>query len=62
MFVPGDSDGSRRARSRRRRLSATPGEIRWPGGDFASNTDEFYMKQFGLTEEQVKELHEKGVI
>ena len=44
------------------RLSGTPGEIRWPGGDSASNTDEFYMQQFGLTEEQVKELHEKGVI
>jgi len=44
------------------RMSGTPGEIRWAGGDFASDTDDFYMKQFGLTEEQVKELHERGVI
>jgi formyl-CoA transferase len=44
------------------RMSGTPGEIRWPGGAFASNTDEFCRQQFGLSEEQVKALHEKGVI
>jgi crotonobetainyl-CoA:carnitine CoA-transferase CaiB-like acyl-CoA transferase len=61
LDVP-DSDGYVRMHNVFPRLSDTPGEIRWLGGEFASNTNEFYMQQFGLTEEQVKELHEKGVI
>lgn len=44
------------------RMSGTPGEIRWAGGAFASNTDEFYKQQLGLSEEQLEELHNKGII
>ncbi len=61
LDVP-DDGGSVRMHNVFPRLSATPGEIRWPGGDFASDTDEFYRQQFGLTEKQVKALREKGII
>jgi crotonobetainyl-CoA:carnitine CoA-transferase CaiB-like acyl-CoA transferase len=44
------------------RLNGTPGEIRWPGSDFGADTDEFYTRQFGLTEEEIQALREKGVI
>jgi crotonobetainyl-CoA:carnitine CoA-transferase CaiB-like acyl-CoA transferase len=57
-----DGDRSVRMHNVFPRLSETPGEIRWPGGCFGSNTDEFYMQQFGLSEDEVKTLHEKGVI
>jgi crotonobetainyl-CoA:carnitine CoA-transferase CaiB-like acyl-CoA transferase len=61
LDVP-DHDGSVRMHNVVPRLSATPGEIRWPGGDSGAHTGEFYRQQFGLTEEQVNELREKGVI
>jgi formyl-CoA transferase len=44
------------------RMSGTPGEIRWPGGDLGSSTEEFFAEQFGLSAEEIQALREKGVI
>jgi crotonobetainyl-CoA:carnitine CoA-transferase CaiB-like acyl-CoA transferase len=44
------------------RLSATPGEIRWPGPELGAHNDEVYRGLLGLSDEQMKGLAAEGVI
>jgi crotonobetainyl-CoA:carnitine CoA-transferase CaiB-like acyl-CoA transferase len=44
------------------RLSATPGEIRWPGPELGAHNDEVYRGLLGLSDEQMKGLAADGVI
>jgi crotonobetainyl-CoA:carnitine CoA-transferase CaiB-like acyl-CoA transferase len=57
-----DKNGTVRMHNVFPRLSDTPGEIRWPGGDFGADTDKFFARQFGLSAEEIQALREKGVI
>jgi crotonobetainyl-CoA:carnitine CoA-transferase CaiB-like acyl-CoA transferase len=43
------------------RLSGTPGEIRWPGGDLGQDNERVYG-EIGLSSEEQRALHTKGVI
>ena len=43
------------------RLSGTPGEIRWPGGDLGQDNERVYG-EIGLSSEEQRALHAKGVI
>ncbi len=61
LDVP-DGEGSVRMHNVFPRLSATPGEIRWPGGACGAHNNEFYRQQFGLSDEQLEALRERGVI
>ena len=44
------------------RLSATPGEIRWPGGALGEHNRDIYHTELGLSCEQMQRLQESGVI
>jgi crotonobetainyl-CoA:carnitine CoA-transferase CaiB-like acyl-CoA transferase len=44
------------------RLSATPGEIRWPGPELGAHNDEIYRGLLGLSDERMKGLIADGVI
>ena len=44
------------------RLSATPGEIRWPGGALGQHNDEIYQSELGLNCDELKRLKDAGVI
>jgi crotonobetainyl-CoA:carnitine CoA-transferase CaiB-like acyl-CoA transferase len=44
------------------RLSATPGEIRWPGPELGAHNDEVYRGLLGLSDEQMKGLAANGVV
>lgn len=57
-----DGNGTVRMHTVIPRMSGTPGEIRWPGGGFGSDTEEFFVEQFGLSAEEVEALRERGVI
>lgn len=57
-----DEEGTVRMHNVFPRLSGSPGEIRWPGGDFGADTDEFYARQLGLSAKEIQALREKGVI
>ena len=43
-------------------LSATPGEIRWPGGELGQHNDELYSGEFKMTRSQLDDLRDRGVI
>ncbi len=44
------------------RLSGTPGEIRWVGGELGAHNDQFYARQFGLPVEDIQALRDKGIL
>ena len=44
------------------KLSATPGEVRWYGGDLGSHNREVYGDLLGLPEKEIARLLEEGVI
>ncbi|MFC3068223.1 CaiB/BaiF CoA transferase family protein [Phenylobacterium soli] len=44
------------------KLSATPGQVRWPGPALGQHTDEVLQSVLGLSAERVAELREKGVV
>ena len=44
------------------KLSRTPGETRWPGGDLGSFNEEVLGQLLGLDESQLQTLREEGVI
>ncbi len=44
------------------RLSRTPGETRWPGGELGGANDEVIGGLLGLDQEAMRELREQGVI
>jgi formyl-CoA transferase len=44
------------------RLSETPGAIRWAGPELGEHNDEVYGEVLGLTESEIGELAEQGVI
>ena len=44
------------------RLSATPGEIRWPGGALGEDNDDVYREELGLSCDEIKQLTDDGVI
>ena len=44
------------------RLVETPGRIRWPGPELGSSNEAVLRDELGLTEEQIAELVETGVV
>jgi crotonobetainyl-CoA:carnitine CoA-transferase CaiB-like acyl-CoA transferase len=44
------------------RMSDTPGEIRWAGRRLGQDNDAVYREELGLSEADLTELHEKGVL
>ncbi len=44
------------------KLSVTPGEVKWPGADLGTFNDEIFGDLLGLSEADVAELKDKGVI
>ncbi|RTG98551.1 formyl-CoA transferase [Thermus scotoductus] len=44
------------------KLSLTPGEVRWPGPELGEHNREIFCGLLGLTEDELAELKEKGVI
>jgi len=44
------------------RLSATPGEIRWPGAAIGAHNEAIYCGELGLSAERLAELRDAGVI
>jgi crotonobetainyl-CoA:carnitine CoA-transferase CaiB-like acyl-CoA transferase len=44
------------------RLSATPGEIRWPGGDLGEHNEEIYCGELHMTSGDLDALRSRGVI
>ena len=44
------------------RMSDTPGEIRWAGRRLGQDNDAVYCEELGLSEADLTELHEKGVL
>lgn len=43
-------------------LTETPGEIRWPGAKIGAYNEEIYQGLLGMSEEEMAQLQEKGVI
>jgi crotonobetainyl-CoA:carnitine CoA-transferase CaiB-like acyl-CoA transferase len=44
------------------RLSETPGEIKWPGGDLGEHNNEIYCGEFHMTSAELDALRSRGVI
>ena len=44
------------------RLSATPGEIRWPGGNLGEHNKEIYCGELNLTCEDLESLRRRGIV
>ncbi len=44
------------------KLSATPGEVKWPGAPLGTFNDDVFGNLLGLSTEEVNELKEKGII
>jgi crotonobetainyl-CoA:carnitine CoA-transferase CaiB-like acyl-CoA transferase len=44
------------------RLSATPGEIRWPGGDLGEHNEDIYCGELQMTSGDLDALRSRGVI
>ena len=44
------------------RMSDTPGQIRWAGRRLGQDNDAVYCEELGLSEDDLTELHEKGVL
>jgi len=44
------------------RLSATPGGIRWPGGDLGEHNEEIYCREMQMPREEFNALQSRGVI
>ncbi len=44
------------------RLSDTPGKIRHPGPEIGEHNDEVYCGELGLSQEELDELRQEGVI
>ena len=44
------------------RMSETPGQIRWAGRRLGQNNHAVYCEELGLSEADLSELHEKGVL
>lgn len=44
------------------KLSETPGEVRWPGPEHGSHTDEVYGGLLAMTEAEIADLRARGVI
>jgi len=44
------------------RLSATPGEIRWPGGDLGQHNEEIYCRELEMSPAEFNTLQSRGVI
>ena len=44
------------------RLSGTPGEIRWLGGELGAQNDEIFRKLLGVSDAEMRELRSTGVI
>lgn len=43
-------------------MSATPGEVKWPGPEVGAHNREIYKELLGIPDEEIDELHQKGVI
>lgn len=43
-------------------LSETPGAIRWPGPPLGADNERIYGDEIGLTEDEIRRLHQDGVI
>jgi len=44
------------------RFSATPGEIRWPGGELGQHNEEIYCNELKMTRSDLDRLRERNVI
>jgi formyl-CoA transferase len=44
------------------KLSETPGRVRWAGPEYGSHTDEVYEAVLGMSEAEINDLRERGVI
>jgi crotonobetainyl-CoA:carnitine CoA-transferase CaiB-like acyl-CoA transferase len=44
------------------RFSATPGEIRWPGGELGQHNEEVYCNELKMTRSDLDQLRERNVI
>lgn len=44
------------------KFSRTPGAVRWPGGRQGEKNEEFFIKQAGLSEDELADLRANGVI
>jgi len=44
------------------RFSATPGEIRWPGGELGQHNEEIYCCELQMSPKDLESLHSRGVI
>jgi crotonobetainyl-CoA:carnitine CoA-transferase CaiB-like acyl-CoA transferase len=44
------------------RLSATPGEIRWPGGELGQHNEEIYCGEFQMSRGDLDRLRTRGVV
>ena len=44
------------------RLSETPGEVRWLGPDLGQHNLEIYRDRLGMSESEMEQLHQEGVI
>jgi len=44
------------------RLSETPGDIRWPGGDLGQHNEEVYCGELKMTSADLNALRDRGVI
>ncbi|MCC7106444.1 MAG: CoA transferase [Chloroflexi bacterium] len=60
--VQDDELGRVRMPSPQPRLSDTPGRIQWAGPPLGSSNQEIYGERLGLSEAEMAELHEQGVI
>ena len=44
------------------KLSATPGEVRWPGPALGQHNEEIFSGLLGISEDRMKELQDQGII
>ena len=44
------------------KLSATPGEVRWPGPELGQHNEEIFSGVLGLSEDRILALQREGVV